>query len=150
MGLNLVVFRNSYYLCAMRDKVKQRIIQYVLLIAGVIMLLSVVAPHHHHRDGTPCYDSLTTESAHGDKSADTHDCSCDGHNLAYFNSLISHVTDGSAHQYLMPLLVLFDYIYPPGPVFYERQFYRENTIYVESLRGTWIVNATGLRAPPMS
>lgn len=122
----------------------------MILVAGIFMLLSVVIPHHHHRAGTPCYQSLTTEDAHGDKSTDTHDCSCDGHNLAYFNSLISHVTDGDTHLYLMPLFVLFDYIYPPEPAFYESPSYRANAFYVESLHGTWIVSATGLRAPPMS
>lgn len=39
--------------------------------------------------GCPCYQSLTAEQAHGDKSTDTHDCGCDGHNLAYFSTHIS-------------------------------------------------------------
>ena len=62
----------------MREKMKQRIVQYVVLMAGILALLSVVIPHHHHRDGMPCYQSLTAEQAHGDKSTDTHDCGCDG------------------------------------------------------------------------
>lgn len=140
----------SCYLCQMRDSLKQRIVQYVVLMAGIVMLLSVVIPHHHHRDGTPCYLSLTTETTHSDKSADTHDCGCDGHNLAYFSSLTSHATDGDTHLYLMPLLVLFDYIYPPEPAFYEQRLNWDKTPYVESLRDTWIAGAMGLRAPPMS
>ena len=63
----------------MREKMKQRVVQYVVLMAGILALLSVVIPHHHHRDGMPCYQSLTAEQAHGDKSTDTHDCGCDGH-----------------------------------------------------------------------
>ena len=43
----------------MREKMKQRIVQYVVLMAGILALLSVVIPHHHHRDGMPCYQSLT-------------------------------------------------------------------------------------------
>ena len=62
----------------MREKMKQRVVQYVVLMAGILALLSVVIPHHHHRDGMPCYQSLTAEQAHGDKSTDTHDCGCDG------------------------------------------------------------------------
>ena len=110
--------RKKYpYLCAMREKMKQRIVQYVVLMAGILALLSVVIPHHHHRDGMPCYQSLTAEQAHGDKSTDTHDCGCDGHNLAYFSTHISHFMDGDVDIHLMPLLVLFDYIYPPEPAF---------------------------------
>ena len=54
----------------MREKMKQRVVQYVVLMAGILALLSVVIPHHHHRDGMPCYQSLTAEQAHGDKSTD--------------------------------------------------------------------------------
>ena len=138
------------YLCAMREKMKQRVVQYVVLMAGILALLSVVIPHHHHRDGMPCYQSLTAEQAHGDKSTDTHDCGCDGHNLAYFSTHISHFMDGDVDIHLMPLLVLFDYIYPPEPAFCGQLLDHENAPYIESLHDTWIVSASGLRAPPMS
>lgn len=110
----------------MREKMKQRVVQYVVLMAGILALLSVVIPHHHHRDGMPCYQSLTAEQAHGDKSTDTHDCGCDGHNLAYFSTHISHFMDGDVDIHLMPLLVLFDYIYPPEPVFCGQLLDHEN------------------------
>lgn len=83
-------------------------------------------PHHHHRDRMPCYQSLTAEQAHGDKSTDTHDCGCDGHNLAYFSTHISHFMDGDVDIHLMPLLVLFDYIYPPEPAFCGQLLDHEN------------------------
>ena len=133
----------------MREKMKQRVVQYVVLMAGILALLSVVIPHHHHRDGMPCYQSLT-EQAHGDKSTDTHDCGCDGHNLAYFSTHIFHFMDGDVDIHLMPLLVLFDYIYPPEPAFCGQLLDHENAPYIESLHDTWIVSASGLRAPPMS
>ena len=123
----------------MREKMKQRIVQYVVLMAGILALLSVVIPHHHHRDGMPCYQSLTAEQAHGDKSTDTHDCGCDGHNLAYFSTHISHFMDGDVDIHLMPLLVLFDYIYPPEPAFCGQLLDHENAPYIESLHDTWIV-----------
>ena len=47
----------------MREKMKQRVVQYVVLMAGILALLSVVIPHHHHRDGMPCYQSLTAIKA---------------------------------------------------------------------------------------
>ncbi len=134
----------------MREKKRQWIVRYVVLMAGILALLSVVLPHHHHRNGMPCYLSLTAELAHGDKSADTHDCGCDGHNLAYFNASVSHVTDGGVNTHLMPLLVLFNYIYPPEPMFCGQFLDPRFALYIESLHDTWIVSATGLRAPPMS
>ena len=105
----------------MREKMKQRVVQYVVLLAGILALISVVIPQHHHRDGRTCYQSLTTEKAQGD--VDIH---------------------------LMPLLVLFDYIYPPEPAFCGQLLDHENAPYIESLHDTWIVSASGLRAPPMS
>ncbi|MDD2952396.1 MAG: hypothetical protein PHC95_04440 [Parabacteroides sp.] len=134
----------------MRDKIRQRVVQYLVLLAGILALLSVVIPHHHHRDGMPCYESLTAEQAHGDKSADTHDCGCDGHNLAYFSTHISHFTDGGVDMHLMPLLILFDYIYPSELASQGQLLDSENAPYIESLHDTWIVSASGLRAPPMS
>lgn len=92
----------------------------------------------------PCYQSLTAEQAHGDKSTDTHDCGCDGHNLAYFSTHISHFMDGDVDIHLMPLLVLFDYIYPPEPAFCGQLLDHENAPYIESLHDTWIVSASGL------
>ena len=81
---------------------------------------------------------------------DEHDCGCDGHNLAYFSTHISHFMDGDVDIHLMPLLVLFDYIYPPEPAFCGQLLDHENAPYIESLHDTWIVSASGLRAPPMS
>ena len=45
-----------------------------------------------------------------------------GHNIALYTSIFSHVTDGNVNQFLFPLLVLFDYINPPVPVFYKLLF----------------------------
>lgn len=134
----------------MREKMKQRIVQYVVLMAGILALLSVVIPHHHHRDGMPCYQSLTAEQAHGDKSADTHDCGCDGHNLAYFSTHISHFMDGDVDIHLMPLLVLFDYIYPPEPAFCGQLLDHENAPYIGVAARHLDSECLGTRAPPMS
>lgn len=132
----------------MTKRVKKIVVQYVMLMAGILILLSVVIPHHHHSDGLACYKFMTTESAEG--SADeAHNCDCTGHNLAFNSSIQSHITDGDAVQYLFPLLILFDYVYSPEPVSEGRLFNSGETAYIESLHDTWIVRATGLRAPPM-
>ena len=92
-----------------------------MLVASIIMLLSVVVPHHHHSNGMPCFKSLTE---HNHKSSSSHDCGCNGHNLALFISLLSHVTDGDVSHLLFPLQVLFDYINPPVPLLYGQTFDR--------------------------
>ena len=65
-----------------------------------------------------------------------------------YTSIFSHVTDGNVNQFLFPLLVLFDYINPPVTVFYKLLFENDRACYIESLHDTWIVSASGLRAPP--
>ncbi|WP_363669745.1 DUF6769 family protein [uncultured Parabacteroides sp.] len=130
-------------------RAKRKIYQYVMLLVSVVVLLSVVVPHHHHSNGLPCYKSLSTEAAHGGHgSSESHDCGCNGHNIALYTSIFSHTTDGDASQYLFPLLVLFDYINPPVPEFYKLLFEKDRSFYIESLHDTWITSASGLRAPP--
>lgn len=130
-------------------RVKKKIYQYVMLLVSIVMLMSVVVPHHHHSNGLPCYKSLSAEAAHGGhRSSESHDCGCNGHNIALYTSIFSHVTDGNVNQFLFPLLVLFDYINPPVPVFYKLLFENDRAYYIESLYDTWIVSASGLRAPP--
>ena len=116
-------------------------------MAGVVVLLSVVVPHHHHRDGMPCYGFLTER--HAQEDANTHDCGCEEHNLAYVN-MQGTASDGDSHLFLTPLLILFSYIYPLEPMFYGLRIDHETVPYLESVRDTWIVDAIGLRAPPMS
>ena len=127
-------------------KAKKNIIRYVMLIAGIIMLLSVIIPHHHHSNGLPCFKPLTE---HSHKSASSHDCGCNGHNVALFTSLLSHATDVDASHLLFPLQVLFDYINPPEPAFFFFFFERSRAFYIESLHDSWITCASGLRAPPV-
>lgn len=130
-------------------RAKTKIYQYVMLLVSIVVLMSVVIPHHHHSNGLPCYQSLFAEAGQGGhEGPGSHDCGCHGHNVALYTSIFSHSTDGNASQFLFPLLVLFDYINPPAPVFYKLLFENDRTCYVESLHGTWIVSASGLRAPP--
>ena len=134
----------------MRENVRQKILRYVVLMAGILALISVVVPHHHHRDGMPCYKVLTDEQSQDSTRSDTHHCSCDGHNLAYLNIGASSSVSGDVMHHLVPLSLLFDYVYPPEPAFRGQLLYRGYILYVEALRDSWIVSASGLRAPPMS
>lgn len=130
-------------------RAKENIYRYVMLLAGIVLLVSVVVPHHHHSNGLPCYRSLTAEASHdGHDGHDGHDCGCNGHNIALYTSLLSHATHVEPDQFLFPLLILFDYINPPVPLFYKLLFENERACYIESLHGAWIISASGLRAPP--
>lgn len=136
-------------------KRKEIIVRYFMLLVSFVLLLSVVVPHHHHSDGMPCYKSLLVElaeeeheghTAHGCDT--THDCGCNGHNVALYTSLFVHADTTDVHAYLFPLLVLFDYINPPEPVISNLWKEKNRIFYIESLHDTWIVSASGLRAPP--
>ena len=143
-----IELQNKLLIFAAVMKVKEKIVRYVMLVASILMLLSVVVPHHHHSNGMPCFKSLTT-GMHDHKSASTHDCGCNGHNLALFTSLLSHASDLNVSHLLFPLQVLFDYINPPELAFCGQTFDRGRAFYIESLHDSWIVCASGLRAPPV-
>lgn len=130
---------------ALDMKRRRKIIQYVMLVAGFILLLSTLVPHHHHRDGMPCYAPVT-EAHH---TGDSHGCGCEGHGLFFLNASQSVGTDGDVGPQLFPLLVLFDYIYPLEPAFYEQFWDKQNAVYIESLHDTWIASASGRRGPPV-
>lgn len=126
-------------------KIQKNIIRYVMLLAGIIVLLSVVIPHHHHSNGLPCFKFLTEHN----HPASSHDCGCNGHNIALFTSLLSYVTDSDVNHLLFPLQILFDYINSSVSLLCGQTFDRERAFYIECLHDTWVVCSGGLRAPPV-
>jgi hypothetical protein len=131
-------------------KRKEFIIQYFMLLVSIVLLFSVVIPHHHHDDGMPCYKSLFSANSycHSQEDSDSHDCGCNGHNVALYTSLFVHIDNSDVHPFLFPLLILFDYINPPEPSLSKLLVDKERAFYIESLHDTWIKAASGLRAPP--
>lgn len=136
----------------MRKEIDKWVVRYVMLAASLLTLLSVVIPHHHHQDGMPCYATFFADLADTDgeeREADTHDCGCSGHNLAYLSfSSLTHPGSDGADLHLMPLLVLFDYLDPYGSFLNGLRPAYADCSRAESLYDTWRANATGLRAPP--
>ncbi|MDD6748721.1 MAG: hypothetical protein PUF28_02690 [bacterium] len=70
-------------------RIQQNIMRYGLLLASLVMLMSVIVPHHHHEDGRPCCISLTEQGEDpDDEHESTHDCGCEGHNLAVYRTIL--------------------------------------------------------------
>lgn len=125
---------------------RERIAVYISLLASILLLLSVIVPHHHHKNGMPCYHWIT-DCAEEQQSEDSehHDCGCMGHNQALSPALEYHAV---SDLYLIPLLVLFNYINPFSLVAPCLTLDLGKAFYVESLYDSWIIRISGLRAPP--
>ena len=127
---------------------------FLMLIASLFVLLSVILPHHHRSDGMACYALVEhlhdADSSEPPTSSSDHatDCGCNGHNPAFYSTANNLLDLTDAHIFLMPLLVLIDYIYPPEPLFCGDANSVFSNFYNALLYDSWIVSATGLRAPP--
>lgn len=126
---------------------REQIAVYISLLASVLLLLSVIVPHHHHDNGMPCYHWIASDVADEPLTEDSehHDCGCVGHNQALSPALEYHAV---SDLYLIPLLVLFNYINPFSLIVPCLTLDLGKAFYVESLYDSWIIRISGLRAPP--
>lgn len=131
----------------MRNSMKKLFKQYVAVLTCLLLLFSLVIPHHHHQDGTPCCASIEWEHSHGDESADTHHNGCEGHTLAVLDS--QHDND-IQECFLLPLCVLYDYVYPPKITFFSQFLEAIDASNPEALYNALFLSVVGLRAPPMA
>lgn len=129
----------------------RKIISAVMLLCSFILLLSVIVPHHHHSDGRACYKLLQTEANEGnDHGNENHDSCGSAHSLFVSNGHSAYAADGDADFFLVPLQVLFDYLNPLSAVSHKGLIQKWDAVYIESLHGVWVTDATGLRAPPQA
>ncbi|ADV45209.1 DUF6769 family protein [Bacteroides helcogenes] len=130
---------------------KKRYITHVLFFISMIMLTIPVIPHHHHADGLLCMKSDITEDCceHRHNSASEHCCCGTGCVTTHFVQQSPNSSNSAwAHPNVPWVITLFF-----EPVFKllvlpENDIKRQESIYLESLHGTFITRATGLRAPP--
>lgn len=132
---------------------RKRHIAYWLLFVSMIMLVVPVIPHHHHTDGLLCMKNDLTEECcnhHHDAEKKEH-CCCD---TGCLTTHFFQKTPSTDHQAMtapdFPLWVM--------PLFFEPilsllllpddEGRGQDPIYIESLHGTFITRAAGLRAPP--
>lgn len=131
----------------MRNK---RHIAFFLLLISTVMLMVPVIPHHHHSDGLLCMkDDITSECCEGHHDAESEHCCCDtGCLTTHFFQQTPATGNGPAHPDFPVITTLFPESIPGILPLPERDIPKQEHIYLESLHGTYLTRATGLRAPP--
>ncbi|WP_270570629.1 DUF6769 family protein [Bacteroides eggerthii] len=128
----------------------KRYIAFFLFFISMIMLTVPVIPHHHHEDGMICMkNDLPSDGCCHHQDACNEHCCCDtGCMTTHFfqqtpnpnNSDIQPCFVWVTTLFVEPLLKLLTLPDETG--------IRQEFVYMESLHGTFITRATGLRAPP--
>lgn len=131
-------------------KVKQHI-TYFLLFISMIMLIVPVIPHHHHSDGIICMkDDLSSDCCNRHQQPVANDDACETTECvtAHLFQNILNPGRGELHPDAPLIIQLF---FEPLLAFLsqsEEKPERHFGYYFESLHGTYLTRATGLRAPP--
>lgn len=130
---------------------RKKNITFVLIFISSIMLVIPVIPHHHHNNnGLICMKNDITANCCGQQhTTDSEHCCCDtGCVTAHFFQQTHKPNNEWEHPCFPLVITLFSepilnlLLLPEG----NRQ--KQEYIYLESLHGTYITRATGLRAPP--
>lgn len=119
------------------------------MVISMVMLIVPLIPHHHHSNGIICMkdDIRDTECPCDHHHPDDDPC-CTSDCMTQFESPVpTSQPDGMQPQHIYSITLftepLLRFITQPG----ERGFRRDH-VYPESLYGTFIACAAGLRAPP--
>lgn len=133
---------------------RKRYIPFFLLVVSLLMMAVPVFPHHHHANGLLCMKNdigpHCCQQHPSETGSETH-CCCETGCIAhhFFQQMPTdmrtspHPAVSELIPFLSPLLLRLAAsraIAPKGDI----------PIYIESLHGTLIAHATGLRAPPVS
>jgi hypothetical protein len=128
---------------------KSFILYFLFIVSSVAMVGVPAFPHHHHHDGTVCMKGdVGDDCCEQEEQEKSGECTSSDGCIALDNSVTP-----SQHQeltvaphaiilFMLPLHKLllladdFSLTYP--------------SIYIESLHGTLVIGATGLRAPPFA
>ncbi len=123
---------------------------FFLLFVNILMLMTPVIPHHHHSNGLICMkpdipqETCCSHHNHHSHSADT---GCDAGCVTHFDSRIPSLEIDSSPNYVFVATLFTSVIIESLLRPKEKRIGREY-IYQESLHGTNISRAFGLRAPP--
>lgn len=132
---------------------KKQHITYILFFISLIMLVIPVIPHHHHADGLICMKNDITadccEHEHSDTPGSEHCCCNTGCVTTHFVQQTPNSSDDvCSHPDTLWAITLFIEPFSKLLTLPESDVNRRECVYLESLHSTFIIRATGLRAPP--
>lgn len=129
---------------------KKQNIALFLFFISIMMLVIPVIPHHHHADGLICMkNDVTTNCCNHQHSNGGDHCCCDtGCVTTHFFQQMSNSDDVWLHPDTPWVVTLFTESLSKLLILPEFDIRRQDCVYLESLHGTFITRATGLRAPP--
>ncbi|MEL5895223.1 DUF6769 family protein [Bacteroides sp. GD17] len=129
---------------------KRQYITLFLFFISLIMLVIPVIPHHHHADGLICMKNDVTTSCCGHQHSNGGDhCCCDtGCMTTHFFQQTPTSNDVWLHPDTPWVVTLLFEPLSKLLILPEFDINRQDCVYLESLHGTFITRATGLRAPP--
>ena len=122
---------------------------YFLFFISMIMLVIPVIPHHHHADGLICMKNDITKDCceHRHNTKNDH-CCCDTGCVTTQFVQQTPSSDNAMHPAAPWVVTLFFEPISKLLLLPEDNVKRQDCIFLESLHGTFITRATGLRAPP--
>lgn len=131
----------------------RRYIVYFLMVISVIMLVAPLIPHHHHSNGIICMkdDIKDVECPHHHHHHHHHndDPCCTSDCMTTFESSVpTQQLDEVQPQYFYITTLFTEPLLRFLTTLEEYTVHRSDHVYLESLHGTFITRATGLRAPP--
>lgn len=129
---------------------KRQYITYFLFFISMIMLVAPVIPHHHHADGLICMKNDITPDCCGQHHDSGNDhCCCDtGCLTTQFVQQTPNTDDAGTLPDALWAVTLLIEPFSRLLLLPEFDIRRHDSVYQESLHGTFITRATGLRAPP--
>lgn len=132
---------------SIKMKKNKRHILYLLFCISIVMLIVPVMPHHHHTEGVICMKSNAAAEHPCPVHHHNHKTCCNNECAAKWQSPIPAVQRNIAQHTLFSIILfhepLLKLLLTPQEVSLDT-----NLVYLESLHGTFITRATGLRAPP--
>ncbi len=125
----------------------------MLFMVSILMLAVPVIPHHHHENGIICLKNDVAEHSccndtHQPEQHHHHDSCCNDECLTriYTPEPAGKSPCGHPHYHFFTTLFtepLLRILTQP-----EEKSFETHSFYLESLHGTLLTRATGLRAPP--
>lgn len=129
---------------------EKRHIAYFLLFISMVMLIVPVIPHHHHDNGMICMkNDLSSDGCCHHQGPCNEHCCCDtGCMTTHFYQQAPNSDNSSVQPTFLWVTTLFSEPILKLLTIPEETSARQRFVYRESLHGTFITRATGLRAPP--